>query len=104
MVLDILTSVGATVTQQNPALLNLQDLTQVEIAVPLTQASFEALKPGQSLSYSMTDGAKKSAIVRVVLPQTAEGEQNYVARLQLDPADLPLAFRDRQAVEVYLGP
>lgn len=104
IVLEILTSVGATVTQQNPALLSLQDLTQVEIAVPLTQGTFETLKPGQSLNYSMTDGAKKSATVRAVLPPSGDGEQKYVARLQLDPADLPLAFRDRQAVEVFLSP
>ena len=102
LVLDIITSVGASVTQQSPALLTLQDLSQIEIAVPVSDTQVNALTPGQTLDYTLSGGPKKTAILRAVVP--GQADEGFVARLQVSPADLPMAFRDRQPVDVYINP
>jgi RND family efflux transporter MFP subunit len=103
LVLDVLTNVGASVTQKAPDLLTLLDLSQVEIAVPLSQDEAQRLKPGQSVRYAFADGEKRTARVRAVLPPTSAQDTASVTRLQLDSADLPPAFRHQERVQVYLG-
>lgn len=103
LVLEVLTSVGASVTQKAPDLLTLLDLSQVEIAVPLPQRDAQRLKPGQSVAFSLADGEKRSARVRTVLPPLGPQETAPVARLQLDDADLPSTIGHQQPVQVYLA-
>jgi RND family efflux transporter MFP subunit len=103
IVLDVLTSVGASVTQRAPDLLTLLDLSQVEIAVQIPQSEAQRLKPGQIVGYSLADGEKRMARVRAVLPPVSPQETAPVMRLQLDSVDLPLVIRHQQPVRVYLG-
>lgn len=101
LVVEILTSVGASVTQKAPDVLTLLDLSRLEITVQLSQTDAQRLKPGQSLQYALADGEKRTARVRAVLPaQSPQGTS--VTRLQLDDIDLPLAVRRQQPVQVYL--
>ena len=104
LVLSVITSVGASVTLQNPALFTLQDLSQVEISVPVSEGQVTAMTPGQTVEYSTAGGPKKTATLRAVLPDGTEGSVDFVVRLQLNAADLPMAFRDGQPVDVYFNP
>lgn len=103
LVLDVLTSVGASVTQQAPNLLTLLDLSQVEIAVELSQDKAQRLNPGQSVGYVLSDGEQRTARLRTVLPPADPQQTVAVARLQLDSADLPPLVRHEQTVQVYFG-
>lgn len=103
LVVEILTSVGAAVTQKAPDLLTLLDLSQLEIAVQLSQAEAQLVKPGQTIGYALADGEKRSARVRAVVPALSPEGTQSMTRLQLDNVDLPLAVRGQQPVQVYLG-
>lgn len=102
LVVEILTRVGASVTQKAPDLLTLLDLSQLEIAVQLSQTDAQRVKPGQNVSYALADGEKRSARVRAVLPALSPQGTLSVTRLQLDNVDLPLTVRRQQPVQVYL--
>jgi macrolide-specific efflux system membrane fusion protein len=102
LVVEILTSVGASVTQKSPDLLTLLNLSQLEIAVELSHAEAQRLKPGQSVQYALADGEKRRARVRAVLPGLSPQGTASVTRLQLDNIDLPLAVRRQQPVQLYL--
>ena len=102
LVLDVLTNVGAAVTQRSPDLLTLLDLSQVEIAVKLPQADLDRLKSGQNISYAIADGERRTARLRVVLVPPASKDTNPVARLRLDSVDLPPVIRHEQPVRVFL--
>lgn len=104
LVLAIITSVGASVTQQSPDLFTLQDLSQIEISVPLPDSQIAALTIGQNVDYAIAGGARKTAVLRTILPSGGAGEDVFAARLQPNPTDLPIAFRDGQAVEVFFAP
>lgn len=95
---------GASVTFQNPALLTLLDLSQIEISVPVSEGQVTALTPGQTVEYSTADGSKKSATLRAVMAVGTDGADDFVVRLQVNAADLPLAFRDDQPVDVFFNP
>lgn len=102
LVLDVLTSVGASVTQKDPNLLTLLDLSQVEIAVALPQDRAKALRLGQNVGYTLADGEQRTARLRAVLPPTSPKEPTAVARLQLIGTDLPATILNQQSVQVYL--
>lgn len=102
LVVEILTGVGASVTQKAPDILTVLDLSQLEIAVELSHTDAQRLKPGQTVSYTLADGEKRSARVRAVLPALSSQGTLSVTRLQLDNIDLPLAVRRQQPVQVYL--
>lgn len=104
LVLGVITSVGASVTLQNPALFTLLDLTQIEIAAPVSEGQVAQLKPGQTIEYSTSGGPKKTGTVRAVLPAEGGNADAFVVRLQLNTADLPMALRDGQPVDVFIGP
>ena len=102
LVLEVLTNVGASVTQRSPDLLTLLDLSQVEIAVKLPQADLDRLKPGQSIGYAIADGERRTARVRAVLAPPASRDTNPVIRLRLDSVDLTPIIRHDQPVRVFL--
>lgn len=102
LVLDVLTNVGAAVTQRSPNLLTLLDLSQVEIAVKLPPADLQRLKPGDSIGYAIGDGPRRTARLRAVLPPSGAQETNSVARLHLNSSDLPPIIRHEQPVKVFL--
>ena len=102
LVVEILTSVGASVTQKAPDLLTLLNLSQLEIAVQLSEEQTQRLKPGQNIGYVLEDGEKRTARVRAVLLAPSPQQTASVTRLQLDGVDLPLALRRQQPVQVYL--
>lgn len=102
VVLDVLTNVGASVTQKSPDLLTLLDLSQVEIAVPVTQEEAAHLTPGRSVAYTLADGEKRTARFRTVMPPTDPDKTALVARLEIDSADLPLSLHHQDPVQVFL--
>lgn len=102
LVVEILTGVGASVTQKSPDLLTLLNLNQLDIAVPLSHDEAQRLQPGQSVKFSLADGEKRTARVRAVLPASSAQGAASVTRLQLDNIDLPLDVRRPQAVQLYL--
>ncbi len=104
LVLGIITSVGASVTQQSPDLFTLQDLSQIEISVPVLDNQVDAMTIGQKVDYAIAGGPRKTAVLRAILPSGSADEDAFAARLQPSLADLPLAFRDGQAVDVFFAP
>lgn len=102
-VLDILTNVGAAVTQRAPNIATLVDLSRVEIAFKATRAQSQLMKPGQVVSYTLADGNKRSARVRALSLPASPQEAAPFTRLQLDSADLPQEIFHNQPVKVYLG-
>jgi RND family efflux transporter MFP subunit len=103
VVLEIMTNVGAAVTQRAPNLISLLDLSRVEIAFKAPRGQNLLLKPGQSVNYTLADGKKRVAQVRSLLLPTSPQELAPVTRLQLDSADLPLQIHHNQPVKVFLG-
>lgn len=103
LVVAVLASVGAAVTQQAPDILTLLDLSRVEIAVELPQGEAERLQPGQSVGYAFAGGEQRTARLRAVLPPAGPQETAAVARLQLESGDLPALIHHHQPVRVYFG-
>ena len=104
LVVEVLTGVGASVTQRMPNLFTLLDLDSVEVAVPVPAGeAAKLLAPGQSVSYAVADGKKRAAKVRAVLPPLSPKESGPMARLQLERGDLPQVIQHQQPVQVYLG-
>ncbi len=103
VVLEIMTNVGAAVTQRAPNLLSLLDLSRVEIAFKAPRGQNQLLKPGQNVGYTLADGKKRVAQVRSMLLPASPQEVAPVTRLQLDSADLPQQIHHNQPVKVYLG-
>ncbi len=103
LVVEVLTNTGASVTQRSPNLLTLLDLSQVEIAIRLPQRDVQRLKPGQTVTYVIADGEKRTARLRTVMaPASGAQGTDPVVRLQLDSNDLPPIIRHDQPVQVEI--
>lgn len=101
---EVLTDVGATVTQQAPDLVTLVNLNRVEIAVETAAGNAQKLHPGASVEYTIAAGEKKHpAKVRTLLPPGSAKQGGAIARLQLDAADLPAIIRHDQPVQVFIS-
>ena len=63
LVVEILTGVGASVTQKAPDILTVLDLSQLEIAVELSHTDAQHLKPGQIQFYNTDYNAQSGDLV-----------------------------------------
>ena len=102
IVLEVLKNVGATVTQKDPHLFRMLDLSRVEIEIKGTRAELELFQPGATVMYSIANGERLTGQVRAVLPSLEQSPPALLARVKLDGASLPTAFHHKQPVTVYL--
>lgn len=104
IVAEVLTDVGATVTQQAPDLVTLVNLNRVEIAVEAQAGIAQKLRPGASVEYAISAGDKKHpAKVRTLLPPGGAKPGGAIARLELNASDLPALIRHDQPVQVFIS-
>ncbi len=101
IVLEVFTNVGAAVTQKNPDLMKMLDLSQVEIEIDVSTVDVARFRPGQRVAYSIDGGPKRSAQVRAILPRLADRDGRLTLRLSLDSDTLPADVRHQMPVEVY---
>ncbi len=102
IVFKILTNVGASVTQKSPDLLELLDLTRVEIEVEIPSRDVSNFPIGRNVFYAFDGGDKHSAKVRAILPSLNDENRNQVVRLQVSAHNIPLTFYNRQPVKIFL--
>lgn len=101
VIVDVMATVGAAVTQRQPDLMTILDLTKVEIEV--TGASVEELQPGQAVEVTVAGGDKQPAKVRAVWPQLGSNGTTQIVRIAPEPGSLPATVHDGQSAQVFVG-
>jgi len=102
IVVGVFTNVGSAVTQRNPDLMSLLDLSRVEIEVEVPDDKIAFFQPNKRVLYSLKDGDKQSARVRAIMPQLSEHKDDQIVRLQLDADTLPADIYNNQPVTVFI--
>ena len=102
IVFKILTNVGASVTQKSPDLLELLDLTRVEIEVEIPSRDVSVFPIGRNVFYAYDGSDKYPAKVRAILPTLNDENRNRVMRLQVSAENIPLTFYNQQPVKIFL--
>ena len=103
IVTSIAASVGAAVTQRNPDLVQLLDLSRVEIEVAVPPAKLALFSAGKAVKFNTSNGAKGEAKVRAIMSVLAQNKRDRVVRMMLaDPGKLG-AIYDQEAVTVSVG-
>ncbi len=103
IVTNISANVGAAVTQRNPDLVQLLDLSRVEIEVPVPQSKLALFSAGKTVQFSSDNGAKGEAKVRAIMSVLAKNKRDRVVRLTLaEPGKLG-DIHDQEAVTITVG-
>ncbi len=100
IVTEILASVGAAVTQRNPDLVELLDLSRVEIEVAVAPDQLSLFSTGKSVKFSTGSGAEGDAKVRAVMSVLAQNKRDRVVRLTLADLGKLGAIHDQEQVTV----
>jgi len=103
IVVDILTNVGSAVTQKNPDLMRLLDLSRVEIEIEVPDEKMAFFQPDRGVLYSFKDGEKRSARVRAIMPRLGGHTDRHRVRLQIESGKLPTDIYDNQPVKVFIS-
>ena len=103
VVVEMLANVGAAVTQRNPDLMTLVDLSKVEIEVPADRGVAAGLTPGQSVAVSVAGGDRVPGTVRAVLPANAKSGVGRLVRIAPASGRLPAGTQNGQPAKVFIG-
>lgn len=102
VVVDILTNVGASVTQNNPHILKMLDTSRIEIEVAVLPIDLARFPMGRELRYSLRNNEIYTAKVRAILPSLDNNKERALVRLELSPDKIPRFLTDQLPVQVYL--
>lgn len=102
IVVKFLTNVGASVTQGNPHILEMLNVSRIEIEIEIPLEKLSRFPIGKEVSYSVKNGKKYGAKVRAILPTLSQDRQKALVRLELDKNNLPPFYSDQLPVNVHL--
>ncbi|MEM9356377.1 MAG: efflux RND transporter periplasmic adaptor subunit [Pseudomonadota bacterium] len=103
IITNISANVGAAVTQRNPDLVQLLDLSRVEIEVAVPQSKLALFSAGKIVKFNSDNGAKGEAKVRAIMSVLAKNKRDRVVRLTLaEPGKLG-DIHDQEAVTITVG-
>ena len=103
VVTKVLKNVGATVTQENPLIVEMLNTSLAEIELEVPTSKLPQFEIGKELSYSVEDSPKFPARVRAIVPVQNQPKQTRVVRLELSADKGPSDFIDQQTVQVFLS-
>ena len=103
VVTKVLTNIGATVTQSNPAIAEMLNINLAEIELEVPSNKLSKFEIGTELSYSIKNDERYPAKVRTILPNINKEKEVRLVRLELNTDKGPSNYVDQQTVKVYLN-
>ena len=103
IITSINANVGAAVTQRNPDLVEMLDLSRVEIEISVPTAKLALFTVGKTVKFDTDTGSQGQAKVRTIMSVLAKNKRDRVIRMTLVAPGQLKTIHDQEGVTVSVG-